>query len=116
MQRAFFFLSAALVCAAAISYAQEQPDPLTLIPSSTLNAIAQHVSGAQAHNHVLEMCPYERNRPAEEYQGTYRESAYAEARAKESGFSDVRRSNDQKKPRRARRTQRRTHWIPCTRC
>ncbi|MCU1382219.1 MAG: hypothetical protein JWL71_916 [Acidobacteria bacterium] len=31
------------------------------------------------------MCPYERNRPAEEYQGTYRESAYAEAKAKEYG-------------------------------
>lgn len=36
------------------------------------------------------MCPYERNRPAEEYQGTYRESAYAEAKAKEYGFSGVR--------------------------
>src|SRR5471032_2337052 len=69
--------------------AQEQPDPRTLIPSATLNAIAQHISGAQARNHVLEMCPYERNRPAEEYQGTYRESAYAEAKAKEYGFSDV---------------------------
>ena len=65
------FLSAALVSAAAIAYAQEQADPRTLIPSATLNAIAQHVSGAQARNHVLEMCPYERNRPAEEYQGTY---------------------------------------------
>lgn len=70
--------------------AQEQPDPLTLIPSARLNAIAQHVSGAQAHNHVLEMCPYERNRPAEEYlSGTYREAAYAEAKAREYGFSDV---------------------------
>lgn len=78
MQRALF-LFAALVSAAALVHAQEQADPRTLIPSATLNAIAQHVSGAQARNHVLEMCPYERNRPAEEYQGTYRESAYAEA-------------------------------------
>jgi hypothetical protein len=90
MQRVLF-LSAALVSAAAIAYAQEQADPRTLIPSVTLNAIAQHVSGAQARNHVLEMCPYERNRPAEEYQLTYREAAYAEAKAKEYGFSDVRR-------------------------
>ncbi len=88
MQRALF-LSAALVSAAGLIHAQEQADPRTLIPSATLNAIAQHVSGAQARNHVLEMCPYERNRPAEEYQGTYRESAYAEAKAKEYGFSDV---------------------------
>lgn len=77
------------LAAAASLIAQEQPDPRTLIPSPTLNAIAQRISGAQAHNHVLEMCPYERNRPAEEYQGTYREAAYAEARAKEYGFSDV---------------------------
>ena len=88
MQRALF-LSAALVSAAGLIHAQEQADPRTLIPSATLNAIAQHVSGAQARNHVLEMCPYERNRPAEEYQATYRESAYAEAKAKEYGFSDV---------------------------
>src|SRR5262249_55465779 len=78
-----------LACAAATLYAQEQADPRTLIPSSTLNAIAQQVSGAQAHHHVLEMCPYERNRPPEEYQGTYREAAYAEAKAKEYGFGDV---------------------------
>jgi hypothetical protein len=39
MQRALF-LSAAFVCVPAIAYAQEQPDPRTLIPSTTLNAIA----------------------------------------------------------------------------
>src|SRR4051812_27902304 len=88
MQRALCVL-VAVTGAAAIIRAQEQSDPRTLIPSQTLNAIAQTVSGAQARNHVLEMCPYERNRPAEEYQGTYRESAYAEAKAKEYGFSDV---------------------------
>src|SRR3954465_3356699 len=88
MQRLLFGL-AAVIGASAIGWAQEQADPRTLIPSATLNAIAQQVSGAQAHNHVLEMCPYERNRPAEEYQGTYRESAYAEAKAREYGFSDV---------------------------
>jgi hypothetical protein len=76
--------------AGATVLAQEQADPKTLIPGPTLNAIAQHISGAQARNHVLEMCPYERNRPAEEYaSGTYRESAYAEKMAKEYGFSDV---------------------------
>ena len=89
MQRALF-LVLAVAGASALVHAQEQADPRTLIPSPTLNAIAQRVSGAQAHNHVLEMCPYERNRPAEEYTGgTYREAAYAEAKAKEYGFSDV---------------------------
>ena len=46
------FLSAALVGAAALVHAQEQADPRTLIPSNSLNAIAQHVSGAPARNHV----------------------------------------------------------------
>ena len=69
---------------------QVQPDPRTLIPSATLNAIAARVSGAQARNHVLEMCPYERNRPADEYLSqTYREAAYAEKTAQGYGFSDV---------------------------
>jgi hypothetical protein len=76
-----------VVGAAASAAAQEQADPRTLTPSATLNAIAQRISGAQARNHVYEMCPYERNRPAEEYQGTYRESAYAESKAKEYGFA-----------------------------
>src|SRR3954470_23020171 len=89
MHSRFLIAATVAVCAATLT-AQEQADPKTLIASATLNAIAQHVSGAQARNHVLEMCPYERNRPAEEYTGgTYRESAYAEARAKEYGFSDV---------------------------
>jgi hypothetical protein len=83
-------IAAAIACLTATVFAQEQADPKTLIPSATLNAIAQRVSGAQARNHVLEMCPFERNRPAEEYtSGTYRESAYAEKTAKEYGFSDV---------------------------
>jgi aminopeptidase YwaD len=89
MHSRFFVAAAVAVCAATLT-AQEQADPKTLIASATLNAIAQHVSGAQAHNHVLEMCPFERNRPAEEYlSGTYRESLYAEKTAKEYGFSDV---------------------------
>src|ERR1041385_6747198 len=83
-------LAFGLATVAAGVAAQEQTDPRTLIPSATLNTIAQRVSGAQARNHVLEMCPYERNRPAEEYtSGTYREAVYAEAKAKEYGFSDV---------------------------
>jgi aminopeptidase YwaD len=69
--------------------AQEQPDPKTLLSQATLNAIASQLSGAQALHNVMEMCPYERNRPAEEYQGTYREAKYAEAKAKEYGFTDV---------------------------
>jgi aminopeptidase YwaD len=80
---------AGLLLVAAPVAAQEQPDPKTLLAQATLDAIAHQLSGAQALHHVMEMCPYERNRPAEEYQGTYREAAYAEAKAREFGFSDV---------------------------
>ena len=85
-----FLTAATLAVFAATVAAQEQADPKTLIASATLNAIAERVSGAQARNHVLEMCPFERNRPVEEYaSGTYRESLYAEKTAKAYGFSDV---------------------------
>ncbi len=87
MHRSWFV--AVLLLAAAPAAAQEQPDPKTLLSQATLNAIANQLSGAQALHNVMEMCPYERNRPADEYQGTYREAAYAEAKAKEYGFSDV---------------------------
>jgi hypothetical protein len=90
MKSARFAVAVAFAASTAALFAQEQADPKTLIASATLNSIAQHVSGAQARNHVLEMCPFERNRPAEEYlSGTYRESLYAEKTAKEYGFSDV---------------------------
>ena len=83
------WIVAGLLLVAAPAAAQEQPDPKTLLSQATLNAIANQLSGAQALHNVMEMCPYERNRPAEEYQGTYREAKYAEAKAKEYGFSDV---------------------------
>ena len=83
------WIVAGLLLVAAPAAAQEQPDPKTLLSQATLNAIANQLSGAQALHNVMEMCPYERNRPAEEYQGTYREAKYAEAKAKEYGFTDV---------------------------
>ena len=69
-------------------HAQEQPNPQTLLPPATLDAIAAEVSGAAAANHVLEMCPYERVRPAVEYTGTYREAEYAARMAKQYGYAD----------------------------
>jgi len=90
MPPARLLLAACLTAVATRLPAQVQADPRTLIPGATLDAIAQRVSGAQARNHVLEMCPYERSRPAEEYTSqTYREAAYAEKTAREYGFSDV---------------------------
>ncbi len=70
--------------------AQEITAPSTLCPASLLRAIADEVSGTEALAHVLEVTPYERNRPSSEYgTGTYREAAYMAAKAREYGFSDV---------------------------
>lgn len=81
---------AAIVLAfTAVLGAQEQPNPQTLLPQKTLNEIAAQVSGAQAYNHVVDMCGYERVRPPEEYRGTYREAEYATRKAQEYGFADA---------------------------
>ena len=54
------FLIVALLIALSVG-AQEQPDPRTLLPPQMLKAIAQEVSGAQAYNHVIDMCGCERD-------------------------------------------------------
>ena len=82
------FLTAVLLIALNVG-AQEQSDPRTLLAPQVLNAIANEVSGAQAYNHVVDMCGYERDRPAEEYATTYREADYAARKAQEYGYSDV---------------------------
>ena len=87
--RTLLRLSLVLLCSACLLNAQEQPNPQTLLPPATLDAIAAEVSGAQAANHVLDMCPYERVRPAAEYAGTYREADYAVKKAQEYGYTDA---------------------------
>ena len=78
-----------LLFVASSLFSQEQPNPQTLLPAATLDAIADEVSGAAAANNVLEMCPYERVRPAAEYTGTYREAEYATRMAKQFGYADA---------------------------
>lgn len=77
-----------LLSASLLALAQDQPNPKTLLPPTTLDAIAAEVSGANAANNVLEMCPYERVRTAAEYNGTYREAEYATRMAKQYGYTD----------------------------
>jgi len=72
-----------------ITIAQEQADPLTLLPQAVLDAIADEVSGALAFNHTLELGSYERDRLREEYEGTYRESDYIARMARFYGLSAV---------------------------
>lgn len=85
---AIFRCCCAVLLASLLVRAQDQPNPKTLLPAMTLDAIAAEVSGANAANNVLEMCPYERVRTAAEYNGTYREAEYATRMAKQYGYTD----------------------------
>ena len=70
-------------------WAQEQPNPKTLIPQSVIQQIVDEVSGTLAYQHILDLAGYEHDRLAEEYKSTYREAAYIEKMAKQYGLEDV---------------------------
>ncbi len=74
---------------AALVWAQEQPNPKTLIPQSTIQQIVDYVSGSVAYAHILDLAGYEHDRLEEEYKSTYREAAYIEKMAKQYGLEDV---------------------------
>lgn len=67
----------------------EQPNPKTLLSPSVIDSLVDELSGSIGIAHILELNPYERNRPAEEYKGLYRESAYMEKKLKEYKLDQV---------------------------
>ncbi len=88
MSRALVLSLLSLVSAGALC-AQDEPNPKTLIPQATLEAIANEVSGTLAFQHILELAGYEHDRLPEEYKTTYREAAYIEKMAKQYNLEDV---------------------------
>ena len=68
--------------------AQEREDR-TLLSQQQMTAIINEASGERAMHHVLELVPYPRVRPPEEYNGHFRESEVMAKFAKEYGFSNV---------------------------
>jgi len=82
------FIALALLAINAVG--QLQSDHSTMLPAKIMKAIATEISGARAYENVLDIAAYEHIRSADEYTGTYRESAATEGLAKEYGFSDVR--------------------------
>jgi len=76
---------AAMVCRPT---AQEKEDR-TLLSTAQMMAIINEVSGERAMHHVEELVPYQRVRPASEYQGHFRESDVMAGFAKDYGFSNV---------------------------
>jgi aminopeptidase YwaD len=84
------WLTIAVVATAATSalHAQEREDR-TLLTQAQMTAIINEVSGERAMHHILELVPYQRVRPPEEYSGPYQESRVIAKFAKEYGFSNV---------------------------
>jgi len=66
--------------------------PLTLLPESVYDYIAGEASGEQAYYHVLELAPYEKDRPAADYASQLQETNYVFGKLQEYGLiSDVER-------------------------
>lgn len=80
-------LTATLVTSTAVA-AQEIEDR-TLLPQEQMTAIINEVSGERAMASVLELVPYQRVRPASEYQGSFRETRVVKQLAEDFGFQNV---------------------------
>ncbi|MGR4890732.1 M28 family peptidase [Sphingopyxis sp. LARHCG72] len=80
-------LTAILITNAPLT-AQESEDR-TLLPQEQMTAIINEVSGERAMASVLELVPYQRVRPASEYQGSFRETRVVKQLAEEFGFKNV---------------------------
>jgi aminopeptidase YwaD len=78
-----------LLLFAALLPGQEQPNPKTLIPQSTIQGIVDEVSGTLAFQHILDLAGYEHDRLEQEYKTTYHEAAFIEKMAKQYGLEDV---------------------------
>ncbi len=90
MRKILACVAGVLLVFSSVAWSQSELGPPTLLDPVTLRDIANELSGSEALAHVLEITPYMRNRPAEEYgAGTYREAAYMAARAREYGLDDV---------------------------
>ncbi|MDB4914910.1 MAG: hypothetical protein JWM95_2554 [Gemmatimonadetes bacterium] len=81
-------LLALTVSAAPAARGQEREDR-TLLTQAQMTAIINEVSGERAMHHIMELVPYQRVRPPEEYSGPYQESRVIAKFAKEYGFSNV---------------------------
>lgn len=81
-------LLVALVMAASPLSAQEREDR-TLLTQEQMTSIINEVSGERAMHHLLELVPYQRVRPPEEYSGPYRETQVIERFARSYGYSNI---------------------------
>ncbi|MDR1780346.1 MAG: M28 family peptidase [Tannerella sp.] len=63
--------------------------PLTILPDDVYDLILGESSGEQPYYHVMELAPYEMNRPSDEYTGDMHETKYVYSKLKEYGLPNV---------------------------
>jgi aminopeptidase YwaD len=88
MRRGAVAAAACAMAAVAILPAQEREDR-TLLSGEQMRAVINEASGERAMHTLLELVPYQRVRPAAEYQGHLRETQVMARLAKEYGYSNV---------------------------
>ena len=81
-------LISSVLLSPSVLVSQEREDR-TLLSHEQMTAIINEVSGERAMHTLLDMVPYQRVRPPEEYSGPYRESRIMADRARAYGYSDV---------------------------
>ncbi len=93
MKKRFVSVILVLICAASILVVPKKTTAQNRYPSllsmKILKSMANEVSGTLPHNIMKEIAAFNRNRTAEEYQGTYWESEVMVKYAKQFGFTDV---------------------------
>jgi aminopeptidase YwaD len=77
-----------VACLAGFAISQEREDR-TLLSQTQMTHIINEVSGERAMHHLLELVPYQRVRPPQEYTVPYRESRVMAEFAKQYGYSNV---------------------------
>ncbi len=75
--------------AASVAVQAQEREDRTLLSQAEMTAIINEVSGERAMHHLLELVPYQRVRPPEEYSGPFRESRVIADFARAYGFSNV---------------------------
>ena len=85
----FRFAPALVLSLFPLLFAQDEPNPKTLLPPQIIDAIVNESSGSIAWQHIMELAAYEHDRLADEYKTAYRESVYIEKMAKQYGLEDV---------------------------
>jgi hypothetical protein len=88
LKKTWLTLAVLTLAGSGAAAAQEREDR-TLLTQQQMTAIINEVSGERAMQTIMQLVPWQRVRPPEEYNGPYQESQVIARLAREYGFSNV---------------------------